>query len=71
MIKSEEEKREEELARARDSMRKAALEDSRRNLTRSSTSRNDEYVSAEAVYHNPRLFYQYILSSFSSSLISS
>ncbi|CAK8568599.1 unnamed protein product [Lathyrus sativus] len=58
MIKSKEEKLEEKLARARDSMRKAALEDRRRNLTPSSTSRNNEYVSAEAVYHNPRLFYQ-------------
>ncbi|KAL5074359.1 hypothetical protein RYX36_013343 [Vicia faba] len=58
VIKSKEEKREEELARARDSMRKAALGDRRRNLTPSSTSRDGDYFSAEAVYHNPRLFYQ-------------
>ncbi|XP_058781034.1 probable glycosyltransferase At5g25310 [Vicia villosa] len=58
VIKSKEEKREEELARARDAMRKAALGDRRRNLTPSSTSRDDDYVSGEAVYLNPRLFYQ-------------
>ncbi|KAK7351374.1 hypothetical protein VNO77_10775 [Canavalia gladiata] len=58
-VKSREEKREEELARARASMRRAALgTDHRRNLT-SPTAHND--IPSAAVYRNPRLFYQYPL----------
>jgi hypothetical protein len=59
-VKNREEKREEGLARARSSIRKVALGDHRSNLT-PSTPHNDGYIPAGAVYHNPRLFYQYIL----------
>ncbi|XP_004501350.1 probable glycosyltransferase At5g25310 [Cicer arietinum] len=58
-VKSKEEKREEGLARARGSIRKAALGDDRSNLSLSkSPHNNDGYIPAGAVYHNPRLFYQ-------------
>ncbi|GAU23132.1 hypothetical protein TSUD_305800 [Trifolium subterraneum] len=63
-VKNREEKREEGLARARSSIRKVALGDDRSNLTPPSTSHNDGYIPAGAVYHNPRLFYQYILFHF-------
>ncbi|AES73607.2 transmembrane protein, putative [Medicago truncatula] len=64
-VKSREKKREEGLAGARSAMRKAALGNRRSNLTRSSTPYNDDgYIPTGAVYHNSRLFYQYISSSF-------
>lgn len=58
-VKSREKKREEGLARARSSMRKAALGNHKSNLTPSSTPyNNDGYIPTGAVYHNSRLFYQ-------------